>query len=117
MTKNSIKSYKLYALPLTNENITLAADERFSRATPAPAPGYVLVYTGNEKPHGAHEIKENDAELLTVADKQWLFDCGVAILAEEIEMQKPEILADLNARIDSLRSELEKETQRLKERE
>ena len=117
MTKNNIKSYKLYALPLTNENIALAADKRFSRATPVPAPGYVLVYTDNEKPRGAHEIKDNDAELLTVADKQWLFDSGIALLAEEIEMQKPQILADLNERIDSLRSELEKETQRLKERE
>ena len=40
--------YRLYALPLTANNIRAAAQERFSRATPTPAPGYVLVYTDGE---------------------------------------------------------------------
>ena len=56
MANDAKQSYKLYALPLTTENILAAANERFSRATPTPEPGYVLIYSEGQKPEGSTEI-------------------------------------------------------------
>ena len=99
-------TYKLYAMPLNAGNIEIAAKQRFSRATPAPAPGYVLIYTTGRKPAGSEEITEERVELLTQADKQWLFDSNAAIIAEEVEKHKPEMLTGLSEQIAALEAEL-----------
>ena len=119
MAKDAKKAYKLYALPLTTENILIAAEERFSRATPTPEPGYVLIYTNGNKPEGAKEIKAEHAELLSPADARWLLDTGAALVAEEIEKHKPEILKglqELSESMEVLENELKKKKDEISQR-
>ena len=105
--------YRLYALPLTSYNISIAARERFSRATPSPAPGYVLIYTDSEKPDGATEITKERVKLLSPADERWLFDSNAALIAEQIELHRPDILGGLAESIDALETELKNQKETL----
>ena len=100
------KTYRLYALPLTAQNIGIAATERFSRATPTPEPGYVLIYTCGEQPQGATEIDESKSALLTQQDLRWLMDSGAAILAEEIEKNTHKVFSNLSESVERLEEEL-----------
>lgn len=102
------KKYRLYALPLNANSIEKASKYRFSRATPTPAPGYVLIYTDGRKPNESVEIKNKDAERLSSADARWLYDSNAAIVADEIEKQKPEVLKSLSDSVEALERELEK---------
>ena len=108
MEKDAEKRYALYALPLTTDNIMLAANERFSRATPTPSPGYVLIYTNGEQPRGATEITAEHADLLSAADARFLMDCGAALAAEELEKHKPEVLKGLSETVEAREAELER---------
>ena len=108
--------YRLYAMPLTANNIRAAAQERFSRATPSPAPGYVLVYTDGEKPRGSEEITKERVDLLSPADERWLFDSNTALIAEQIELHKPEVMKGLSESIAALETELRKKKAELEAR-
>lgn len=114
MANDATEKYRLYALPLTNDNILIAAHERFSRATPTPEPGYVLIYTNGEKPDGAVCIDADHASLLTAADARWLLDSGAALAAEELEKHKPEVLKGLSESIEALEEELKRKKQEIK---
>ena len=109
MPDNEKTVYRLYALPLSGENIAIAALERFSRATPTPAPGYVLIYTDGDSPQNSEEITKERVNLLSPADERWLFDSNAAIIAEQIELHKPDILCGLSDSIAALESELKKQ--------
>lgn len=113
MGEDAKKTYRLYAMPLTQSNIATAAAERFSRATPNPEPGYVLVYTNGEKPKQAEEITEGRTNLLSPADMRWLFDSNAAIIAEEMERNKPEILRGMSEKIEALEAELKRRKKEL----
>lgn len=106
MGEDAKRTFKLYALPLSAENIAAAANERFSRATPTPEPGYVLIFTDGAAPEHAAEITEETAKLLSPADVRWLIDSNAAIVAEEIERRKPEVLKQLSEQIETLETEL-----------
>ena len=108
--------YRLYALPLTATNINIASKARFSRATPSPVPGYVLIYTEGEKPDGAMEITKEQVNLLSPADERWLFDSNAALIAEQIELHKPDILGGLAESIDALETELKKQKETLEKK-
>lgn len=110
------KVYRLYALPLTSENIGLAAKERFSRATPSPEPGYVLIYSASVMPD-AIEITENEVSRLSGGDSRWLFDCNTAIIAEEIKRHEEEVVKDMAFRMEALESELRKRKEELDRKE
>ena len=116
IANDAIQKYKLYALPLTTENIMAAANERFSRATPTPEPGYVLIYTNGEAPKGATEITEEHADLLSTADARWLMDTGAALAAEEIEKHKPEVLKGISESIEALEEELKRKKEEISQR-
>ena len=116
MAEDGKTIYRLYALPLTISNIDIAAKYRFSRATPTPVPGYVLIYTDDNTPDGAYEITEDDAKLLSAADERWLFDSNAAIIAEEIELHKPDILRGLSERVEALETELKLKKEELSEK-
>lgn len=113
MAEESKKTYRLYAMALTNENIAVAANERFSRATPTPSPGYVLIYSDKAQPDGSQEITEDRANLLSQQDVRWLIDSGAAILAEEIEKNKPDILRGMSERLEALETELKRKKEEL----
>ena len=116
MENEKERKYALYALPLTGENIAIAAKERFSRATPSPEPGYVLIYNQESAMPGATEITAEHAELLSPADARWLMDIGAALAAEEIEKHKPEVLKGLSESMESLEAELRKVKDEFKNR-
>ena len=106
------KVYRLFALPLTTQNIGIASGERFSRATPSPAPGYVLIYTTAEIPD-AVEITENEVDRLSSGDSRWLFDCNTAILAEELKNHEADVVKDLSFRMEALEEELKRRKQEI----
>ena len=107
------KTYRLYALPLDGKNMEAAAKERFSRATPLPAPGYILIYTSGEKPADAEEITPERVSLLSPADMLWLTDSNSVILAEETQGKQTEVLQRLSEHIVALESELKRKREEL----
>ena len=113
MENESKRTYRLYALPPTWEAIEIAMSEKYSRVTPTPAPGYVLIYTGGNPPEGAMQITEDESERLTSADVKWLVECGANILAEEVANQTPFAVESLSERIEALETELKKKKQEL----
>lgn len=110
------KTYRLYALPPSWESVAMAVSERYSRATATPSPGYVLIYSAGEKPKGAREITQETKSLLSDADRQWLMECGAAILAEEAAKQQPELMRSLSERIEALESELKRRKEELEKK-
>lgn len=113
MDAETTRVYRLFALPMTRENVGMAARMRFSRATPKPDPGYVLVYTDGAAPEQSVEITAETANLLTQADIRWLIDCGAAVAAEEIEKHKPEVLRDLSEKIEALENDLRRKKEEI----
>ena len=117
MANDAKKKYALYALPLTAENIMAAAEERFSRATPTPEPGYVLIYTDGQQPKGSQTITAERADMLTAADARWLMDCAAALAAEELEKHKSEVLQGLSESVEALEAELHRKKEELSQGE
>lgn len=107
-------TYRLYALPLTWESIYIAERERFSRATPTPEPGYVLIYTADKQPERSKAITEQQRELLTKADMTWLAECGATILAEEAARNQSKLMESLSERVTALEEELRRRKQEIK---
>lgn len=107
------RTYRLYAMPPTWEAIEIAMSEKYSRVTPSPAPGYVLLYMDGKMPDGAQEITAEESERLTSADVKWLVECGAHILAEEITKEDSNAMANLSERIETLETELKKRKQEL----
>ena len=105
---DAITTYRLYALPLTTESILTAMNERFSRATPKPEPGYVLIYTAGKQPDGSQQITEDNQTLLSSDDQTWLLESGAVILAEEAAKQQPILMQNLSERVEALEKELER---------
>lgn len=103
--------YRLYAMALTWESIYIAERERFSRATPTPEPGYVLIYTADKQPEGSRIITEQQRDLLTKADMTWLSECGATILAEEAAKNQTQLMESLSERITALEEELKRRKQ------
>lgn len=97
-------TYRLFALSLNRRNVELAADERFSRVTP----NYVLIYTTGAKPDGSIGVAAWEVDQLSEADRVWLYDCNTAILAEESEKRKPEVIRSISERMERLEEELRK---------
>lgn len=116
MANDANERYTLYALPLTTDNIFVAAGHRFSRATPTPEPGYVLIYTNGEAPKGAEIIGEERASMLSVADMRWLCDNRVALIADELERHKDEVPTELAKTIEALETELQRKKQEISQR-
>ena len=99
----SKKRYRLYALPTSEANIVRCVNERFIRITL----DYILVYKrGRAISSDAVEIMEMDLPRLTAADEQWLFDCNVVLLGEEVRDKAPEILTSISKKIDALEGAL-----------
>ena len=113
MADKTKKKYRLFALPLNAKNIEIAAQERFSRATPTPEPGYVLIYTDGTTPAGAEENTEERVNLLSQADEQWLFDSNAALIAQELERNHSEMMERLSNNIEALQEELYRKKQEL----
>lgn len=104
------KTYRLYALPLTQENVEAAYGERFSRVTR----GYVLLYTYNDAPVNGVEIGIEEVNRLTSADYSWLSDCNCLIVADAAKEKEAQIAGDMKRRIDALERALKAEKDKQK---
>ena len=113
MENHAKNTYRLYALSLTAENIEIASNERFSRATPKPEPGYVLIYTAGKAPAAAQEIGGERVKLLSQADAVWLLDSNAAIVAEEFEKNGKEVFQELSERVEALENELRRKKEEI----
>ena len=98
------KKYRLYAMPVKNENIQDAQTERFSRITPE----YVLIYTRHVK-KDLPEITDKNIKVLSDSDRQWLSDCNMALIGEEVSRGSNEFVAEMSRKIAELEKALVKE--------
>ena len=116
MAESKKTIYRLYALPPTWKSVEKAENERFSRITPTPSPGYALIYTAGAQPKGSRRITKEREKLLTAADIQWLIECGATILAEEAAKQQTDFMQKLSERVDALEVELQRKHDELAEK-
>lgn len=105
--------YRLYALAVNAVNAEYAAQQRFNRITP----GYILVYTADGKPTAGVEVRGKDLNRLTASDAGWLFDCNVALIAEEAARKTQDIAKALDEKLAGFEAALEEEQTRLTEGE
>jgi hypothetical protein len=96
------KTYALYALQLTEENVIKAMPERFMRATP----DYILIYTDEEQPQKSVQIGIDDIRRLTNADREWLSVCNLAVIRDEMARNEPQILERLSSTINYIEAAL-----------
>ena len=75
---------------------------------------FVLIYSDRRPPQGSEwtEIREKDAGALSDAERKWLFECNVQILAEETKKRSREILRDLSLKVGALEGALRTEAER-----
>lgn len=97
--------YKLYAFEPTEEVIEEMQDKRFCRITTK----YVLLYDRIQRTTNYNEIGEDELHYLSAADKQWLQDCNMAIIAEETERHKDKIAANMGLMLGRLEAALANE--------
>lgn len=103
--------YRLYAMPLGEESVSVATRERFSRI----AERYVLIYTTAEQPTASAEIEAKEIKRLSAADEKWLFDCNIVILAAETQKHQAELLDSLSKKIGRLEKALAEEKSKREE--
>lgn len=101
--------YRLYIGTLTEENVTVALNEAYSRATRT----HVLIYKKGRKPDGFKEVTDVDVFRLPVSDQKWLQEVNTEIMrlfliqhAEEEKRAERKFLTEFE-------KELEKEREKL----
>lgn len=97
------KIFRLYALSAKEPSEGLAARHRFVRITPK----YSLVYTAEERPENSVEIGPESLYRLSPEDKQWLTDCVVVMLAQDVSRKEAERLAQLGEKVAELEKALQ----------
>lgn len=105
--------YRLYALNLTQENIGLALEQRFSRISS----GYILIYTAGDAPEKSVEINGKELRRLTKADEDWIVECATRLLCGRLEKEEPKTMERLSQMVDQLSEALDAEREKLKQRE
>ncbi len=103
--KKNKKQYTLYALEPTEENILAVQDKRFYRITPT----YILLYEINLPFTNYNAIGDSEMGYLSYADKRWLLDCNMAIIAEETMKHQDKIAASMGLMVERLEQALQAE--------
>lgn len=111
MSEEKKTVYRLYALAYNEESVKAAMVNRFSRISG----GYVLLYTDAEELENSVEIGEADAYRLNPREREWLKECDLAILAEEVKANAEKIAEDMRRRVARLEAALREEQEKLKE--
>lgn len=113
--KRNKKKYVLYALELTDENLQIVQDKRFYRITSQ----YILLYEINLPFTNYTHIGDSEMGYLSDADKQWLLDCNMAIIAEETIKKQDKIAASMGQMLErfekALQSEKSKEEENVRQ--
>ncbi len=98
--------YRLWAAA-TDANSTATAEQaRFSRVGTA----YVLIYD-KRKPNIEHcvEVAESEINALNAAEAQWLWDCNVALIAEETAKNRKQIMESIDEKLDRFEAALKRQ--------
>lgn len=123
MARNKTKKegktkYQLYLFAMNDENVKLASEYRFNRITRK----YILVYTDKFinllQNSRYHSINEKEIGHLSDAEKVWLLEANIKVIAEEATKDQEKMLREFEERIERLERELEVESDKLnRERE
>lgn len=103
MSEKQKVKYRLFALPVSEESMAEAEKKRFSRITAK----YVLIYCDSEE--NAMQIDRDNFSALTEADKKWLYECNVLLLAEDALRHQEQAAKSLNDMVIALEAALESE--------
>lgn len=98
------KHYRLYVQRTTIEHTAGIHNERFNRITQE----YIFVYTMREM-NGWAEITDENANVLSQQDREWLFGCNMVLIAEEMKDKNNKFGVDMNTVIEELEKALQKE--------
>mgnify|MGYP006967185855 CR=1 FL=1 len=104
MSEKQKVKYRLFALPVSEESMAEAEKKRFSRITAK----YVLIYCDSEAAN-AMQIDRDNFSALTEADKKWLYECNVLLLAEDALRHQEQAAKSLNDMVIALEAALESE--------
>lgn len=110
-TKNKT-AYRLYANSVEDETLKKAQKLRFNRITP----GYLLVYTTKEIKDWP-EITDENVNILTGADRQWLFECNMELITEEMARKSGSFGVDMHKAIAELENALIREKEKISEQQ
>lgn len=102
-------AFRLWALPVTAENIVTAAKNEYARIGDR-----ILIYSDSKrKPKGAYEITD-EASYLTLSDEEtgWLLRCNLSIYEKFIAEHEEEMKKGQYEFLRALEAELERERQR-----
>lgn len=106
--------YKLYITRLADKALETFERELFTRATK----DYLLIYTDamSEYDFKVVEVPTDMAkERLTEAESKWLLSCQIDILNSELLKKAPEVMDNINKRVDELEKALEEERAKARE--
>ena len=106
------KKYRLYAMPVNADNMEMAQKERFSRITPE----YVLIYV-KRRISDFPEITDKNIDIMSDKDRQWLSDCNMALIGEEVTRGRNDFLSDLSVKITELERALVREKEQVERNE
>ena len=108
MANDAKKTYRLYVLPMDADGLRTAGKERFYRVTP----GYVLIYTDAEISGKHAEMTQNELHRLSHGDSEWLRDCNIVLVAEEMRAHEREIAESMSKRLDAMEAALKAEAEK-----
>ena len=75
-------------------------------------PEYLLIYT-SETVKGWPEITDDNINILTDKDRQWLFDCNMELIAEELAKRSEKFGIDMDIAVAELEKALSQEKESL----
>ena len=107
------KKYSLYLFASKEENVEEAMKYRFNRINKR----YILVYTdellGMLQQCHYHIIAEDEIGHLSDAEKMWLLEANIKIIAEESAKDQERLMLEFGKRIERLEKELESESHKV----
>lgn len=71
------EKWRLFVAPTRNDTMRAALDEAYSKASGT----HILIYKKGKCPPGYKEMKDGNLELLPAADREWLNDVNMNVIA------------------------------------
>ena len=84
-------------MAVNTDSMALAQKERFARITPE----YILVYV-KRRMTGLPEITEKNTDIMSDKDRQWLRDCNMALIGEEVAHGRNDFISEMSRKVEEL---------------
>lgn len=72
------EKWRLFVAPTRNDTMRAALDEAYSKASGT----HILIYKKGKCPPGYKEMKDENLHLLPTADREWLNEVNLNVIAE-----------------------------------